>query len=110
MAEIRFTAEERSYLAQVAASRTGLLPTLGSYLPYLAPLAIFGAYGLAAEDVIAIGLAFVCLLAINLWWIQQQSQHSALLKALAAKLLGEAEAEPAADDRQIHATSAGPGA
>lgn len=108
MAEIRFTAEERSFLAQAALAKPGFWTTLGSYLPYLAPLAVFGGYGLFMEEVIATGLAFFCLLAINLWWVRQQGEHSAMLQALAAKLLGETTVRIVPDDEAAPATGAPP--
>ena len=98
MAEIRFTAEERGFLAQAAMARPGFWPAFGSYLPYLAPIALFGGYGLLMEDATAIGLAFLCLLAINLWWVRQQGDQSVMLQALAARLLGETKVRIAADD------------
>ena len=84
---IELTDEERGYAAQAAAMKPGFLPTLLSYLPYLAPVVLFGGYGLAIGDLTAVALAFICLLALNLWWIHAQSRPTALFRAICHKLV-----------------------
>lgn len=63
---IRLTDEERAYIIQAAAADAGFCPALLSSLPYLAPVALFGAYGAAIGDVTAVALALLCLVALNL--------------------------------------------
>lgn len=86
MGRIDLTAEERGYVAQGIVAEQGFLRSLASYLPYLAPLAIFAAYGVVIRDVAAIGLAFLCLLALNIWWIHGQTRPSGLFRAICLKL------------------------
>lgn len=86
MGRIDLTAEERGYVAQSVAMEQGFLRSLGAYLPYLAPLAIFAGYGVLIGDVAAIGLAFACLLALNLWWISAQNGSSTLFRSICVKL------------------------
>lgn len=92
---IDLTDEERSYVAQAAAADAGFLPAFLSSLPYLAPVVLFGSYGVAIGDVTAVALALACLVALNLWWIHGQCRSAALFKSVCAKIA----AEPAATDR-----------
>lgn len=92
---IDLTNEERAYVTQAAAADAGFWPALLSSLPYLAPVALFGAYGAAIGDVTAVALALACLLALNLWWIHSQCRSAALFKSVCAKIA----AEPAATDQ-----------
>ncbi|CAM5771838.1 hypothetical protein [Bosea minatitlanensis] len=83
---IELTEEERSYVAQGAAAKAGFLPALLGWLPYLGPVVLFGAYGVAIRDLTAVALAFACLLGLNLWWLHGQSRSAALFRSVCAKI------------------------
>lgn len=89
---IDLTDEERSYVVQAAKANTGFLPAFLSSLPYLAPVALFGAYGASIGDVTAVALALACLLALNLWWIHSQCRSAALFKSVCGKIAVESAA------------------
>lgn len=84
---IELNDEERGYLAQAAAARTGFLSLLASYLPYLAPVALFGVYGIAIHDLTAVALAFFCLFGLSLWWIHSQNRSAKLFQSVCIKVL-----------------------
>ncbi|QEL23596.1 hypothetical protein FQV39_14145 [Bosea sp. F3-2] len=90
---IELTDEERGYVARVAGMKPGFLPTLLSYLPYFAPVALFGFYGVAIGDLTAVVLAFLCLLGLNLWWIHGQSGPTALFLAICTKIIAASKAQ-----------------
>lgn len=93
---IRLTDAERSYVAQGAATEAGFRSALLSCLSYLAPVVLFGVYGVAIADITAIALAFACLVALNLWWIAQQCRSAALFKSICAKIEAETGGQEAA--------------
>ncbi len=104
---IELTDEERSYIVQMGAAKTGFLSMLLSYLPYLAPVALFGAYGIAIHYLTAVALSFVCLIGLNLWWIHGQSGSTTIFQAICAKILAAVPKPPqpvlapaASDDRR----------
>ncbi|MDX3808998.1 MAG: hypothetical protein QHC89_21755 [Bosea sp. (in: a-proteobacteria)] len=87
---IELTEEERSYVAQGAAAKAGFLSMLAVWLPYLGPVVLFGAYGIAIQDLTAIALAFASLLGLNLWWIHSQSRSAAQFRPICMKVLAAA--------------------
>ncbi|BCB21120.1 hypothetical protein [Bosea sp. ANAM02] len=89
---IDLTDEERAYVAQAAKVDTGFLAACLSSLPYIAPPALFGAYGASIGDVTAVALALACLVALNLWWLHAHARSTALFKSVCAKTLAEAAA------------------
>lgn len=84
------TDEERGYVAQAAAANAGFWPALLASLPYLAPVVLFGAYGIAIADVTAVALSLACLVVLNLWWIQSQCRSARLFKSICTKIAAEA--------------------
>lgn len=64
---------------------------MSSFL-YLAPPALFGAYGASIGDATAVALALACLVALKLWWLHVHARFSVLFKAVCAKILAEAAA------------------
>jgi hypothetical protein len=83
---IELTDEERACIAQAKATDPGFGAALSSYAPYLGPVALFGAYGIAIGDVTAVALAFACLLGLNLWWIKGQTRITGAFRSICRKV------------------------
>jgi hypothetical protein len=86
MTELNLTPEERSLIHTLAHDRAGKGTRLGFYASVLVPDLMFGCYGIAKRDLVALALAFAGSLIFVVWRISREMSLLGAYRSLFAKL------------------------
>jgi len=66
---VKLTREEKLAVSLQINSEPSLIGDLGQWLIWLLPVVGFGVYGIYQQEPVAIGLAFVILLSMAVWFL-----------------------------------------